>query len=245
MKNKKLLRYFTKIGNYITEIGEISMKEKKNYLLESKMRILLKKRVGWLSKWTNYKKGNISQEFLDCLWEYILFPMNQNRCLFKCPLCTNLKKSKVIFTYKGAKVRVGNAEIWVFDEKMRKVYIAPDAILHYIIEHHYIPPKRFIEAVLHGPKPTTEIYKKKIQNFVYSEKEKKKNMTFIRKAQKEEGYQCQNCFQFFEATIAYEIIKKETEEKMKCQTVAEYHENPSDETKYKWICKNCCSYVEL
>ena len=221
------------------------MKEKKNYLLESKMRILLKKRVGWLSKWTNYKKGNISQEFLDCLWEYILFPMNQNRCLFKCPLCTNLKKSKVIFTYKGAKVRVGNAEIWVFDEKMRKVYIAPDAILHYIIEHHYIPPKRFIEAVLYGPKPTTEIYKKKIQNFVYSEKKKKKDMTFIRKMQKEKGYQCKNCFQFFGGMIAYEIIEKETEEKMKCQTVAEYHKNPSDKKKYKWICKNCCSYLEL
>ncbi len=218
--------------------------EEKNFLLELRRRILLKKRVGWLSSWIRYKKGNVSQEFLDCLWEYILFPINQNRCLFTCPLCTNLKDSKVIFTYKGAKVRVGNAEIWVFDEKMRKVYIAPDAILHYIIEHHYIPPKRFIEAVLYGPKPTTEIYKKKIQNFVYSEKKKKKDMTFIRKMQKEKGYQCQNCFQYFGATIAYEIIEKETEEKMKCQTVAGYHKNPSDKKKYKWICKNCCSYLE-
>lgn len=219
--------------------------EEKNFLLELRRRILLKKRVGWLSSWIRYKKGNVSQEFLDCLWEYILFPINQNRCLFTCPLCTNLKDSKVIFTYKGAKVRVGNAEIWVFDEKMRKVYIAPDAILHYIIEHHYIPPKRFIEAVLYGPKPTTEIYKKKIQNFVYSEKKKKKDMTFIRKMQKEKGYQCKNCFQFFGGMIAYEIIEKETEEKMKCQTVAEYHKNPSDKKKYKWICKNCCSYLEL
>jgi hypothetical protein len=224
---------------------DMKMKKEKNYLLELKQKILFKKRVGWLSRWTNYKKGNVSQEFLDCLWEYILFPMNKNRCLFTCPLCTNLKDSKVIFTYKGAKVRVGNAEIWVFDEKMRKVYIAPDAILHYIIEHHYIPPKRFIEAVLYGPKPTTEIYKKKIQNFVYSEKKKKKDMTFIRKMQKEKGYQCQNCFQYFGATIAYEIIEKETEEKMKCQTVAGYHKNPSDKKKYKWICKNCCSYLEL
>ena len=218
--------------------------EEKNFLLELRRRILLKKRVGWLSSWIRYKKGNVSQEFLDCLWEYILFPMNKNRCLFTCPLCTNLKDSKVIFTYKGAKVRVGNAEIWVFDEKMRKVYIAPDAILHYIIEHHYIPPKRFIEAVLYGPKPTTEIYKKKIQNFVYSEKKKKKDMTFIRKMQKEKGYQCKNCFQFFGGMIAYEIIEKETEEKMKCQTVAGYHKNPSDKKKYKWICKNCCSYLE-
>ena len=213
--------------------------EEKNFLLELRRRILLKKRVGWLSSWIRYKKGNVSQEFLDCLWEYILFPINQNRCLFTCPLCTNLKNSKVIFTYKGAKVRVGNAEIWVFDEKMRKVYIAPDAILH------YIPPKRFIEAVLYGPKPTTEIYKKKIQNFVYSEKKKKKDMTFIRKMQKEKGYQCKNCFQFFGGMIAYEIIEKETEEKMKCQTVAGYHKNPSDKKKYKWICKNCCSYLEL
>ena len=224
---------------------DMKMKKEKNYLLELKQKILLKKRVGWLSSWIRYKKGNVSQEFLDCLWEYILFPINQNRCLFTCPLCTNLKNSKVIFTYKGAKVRVGNAEIWVFDEKMRKVYIAPDAILHYIIEHHYIPPKRFIEAVLREPKLTTEIYKKKIQNFVYSEKKKKKDMTFIRKMQKEKGYQCQNCFQYFGATIAYEIIEKETEEKMKCQTVAGYHKNPSDKKKYKWICKNCCSYLEL
>lgn len=56
--------------------------EEKNFLLESRRRILLKKRVGWLSSWIRYKKENVSQEFLDCLWEYILFPMNKNRCLF-------------------------------------------------------------------------------------------------------------------------------------------------------------------
>ena len=61
---------------------DMKMKKEKNYLLELKQKILFKKRVGWLSRWTNYKKGNVSQEFLDCLWEYILFPMNENRCLF-------------------------------------------------------------------------------------------------------------------------------------------------------------------
>ena len=61
---------------------DMKMKKEKNYLLELKQKILFKKRVGWLSSWIRYKKGNVSQEFLDCLWEYILFPMNKNRCLF-------------------------------------------------------------------------------------------------------------------------------------------------------------------
>ena len=89
-----------------------------------------------------------------------------------------------------------------------------------------------------------EKFIKKDKKFVYSEKEKKKDITFIRKTQKKRGYECKNCFQFFEEMIVYEIIENEIEEKIKCETVEEYKKYSSDETKYKWICKNCCSYLE-
>ncbi len=43
---------------------------------------------------------------------------------------------------------LGSAEIWVPDATFSVVYAAPDLILHYIADHHYLPPWQFIEAVL-------------------------------------------------------------------------------------------------
>ncbi|MBQ3665050.1 MAG: hypothetical protein II919_02960 [Lachnospiraceae bacterium] len=39
------------------------------------------------------------------------------------------------------------------------VYAAPDLVIHYIINHQYLPPKEFIDAVMNGPKPGGEEYR--------------------------------------------------------------------------------------
>ncbi len=47
---------------------------------------------------------------------------------------------------------VGNGEIHISGEGST-VYVAPTMIVHYIIEHHYLPPAAFIEALRLGRIP--------------------------------------------------------------------------------------------
>ena len=37
-------------------------------------------------------------------------------------------------------------------------------ILHYIINHQYLPPQCFVNAVINGPKPSSDCYKKMLIN---------------------------------------------------------------------------------
>ena len=39
-----------------------------------------------------------------------------------------------------------------------KVYLSPDLIFHYVLDHHYAPPGEYVDAVLSGPRPGTVSY---------------------------------------------------------------------------------------
>jgi hypothetical protein len=52
----------------------------------------------------------------------------------------------------GGEIRVGNGEVQLAGEG-DTVYVAPTMILHYIIEHHYLPPEEFIDALRLGRVP--------------------------------------------------------------------------------------------
>lgn len=62
---------------------------------------------------------------------------------------------------------LGSAEIRVIDVDNKTIYASPDLILHYIINHNYLPPDNFIRAVINGVKPDSELYSKLIRN-IYS-----------------------------------------------------------------------------
>lgn len=47
------------------------------------------------------------------------------------------------------KIPLGSAEVRVIDSG-GQVLIAPDLVYHYVADHHYLPPKEFIEAVIQG-----------------------------------------------------------------------------------------------
>jgi len=38
------------------------------------------------------------------------------------------------------------------------LYVAPEMISHYVVDHDYLPPSELIEAVLRSPIPGTEEY---------------------------------------------------------------------------------------
>src|SRR5262249_25113044 len=52
----------------------------------------------------------------------------------------------------GRHIGVGNGEIQVTGEGTT-IYVAPTMILHYVAEHHYLPPDEFIKALRVGRVP--------------------------------------------------------------------------------------------
>ena len=46
-------------------------------------------------------------------------------------------------------ITLGNGEIQIAGEG-NTVYVAPTMIVHYIMDHHYVPPEAFIEALRLG-----------------------------------------------------------------------------------------------
>lgn len=121
--------------------------------------------IGWLEK-KDFTKGKVSQDFLENLFEYIKCPIHMTRGIYH-----NLKldNENDTFTacYQGYEILLGSAEIRVIDVDNKTIYASPDLILHYIINHNYLPPDNFIRAVNNGAKPDSELYSKLICN-IYS-----------------------------------------------------------------------------
>ena len=49
--------------------------------------------------------------------------------------------------HNGYQIVLGAAEIRVLDLCRKVVYAAPNLIIHYIIDHKYLPPKEFVEEL--------------------------------------------------------------------------------------------------
>ena len=113
--------------------------------------------IGWIDGLHDFNKGKVSNKFLLLLWEYIKIPINGTRGIY----CNILDGNKAfIAKYEGYNITLGSAEIRVIDMENRRIYVSPNLILHYIINHGYCPPQCFMSAVLNGPKPNSEEYKK-------------------------------------------------------------------------------------
>jgi hypothetical protein len=106
--------------------------------------------VGWLSKDFVFPRGEVSWDFFSKLceltknpWQPFLF-----RGFHVCELCQFKNYER---TCKGT-----NNLFIPFNDV---IYVAPEMILHYINEHHYLPPAVFIEAVMHCPDMQSIEYK--------------------------------------------------------------------------------------
>ena len=118
--------------------------------------------IGWLEGNDCYEKGKVSEKFLELLFEYIKCPIYKTRGIYSNSLLDG-NGTAFVACFNGYNILLGSSEIRVIDQYDEKIYASPDLILHYIINHNYIPPKCFIEAVLYGPKPNSEHYNKLIK----------------------------------------------------------------------------------
>jgi hypothetical protein len=102
--------------------------------------------VGWLEASHPYPKGEVSEEFLDRLFELCQSPVNRTRGWQECQFCE--KASFGVRVVRGDRELVlGSAEIRVAGEG-GVIYAAPNMIYHYVADHGYRPPDAFIEAVM-------------------------------------------------------------------------------------------------
>ena len=83
------------------------------------------------------------------MWEYIKYPVNRTRGIYPNIALDGGVKTFVA-KYQGYNIVLGSAEIRVVDTKNNIVYAAPNLILHYVINHRYMPPQSFIDAVING-----------------------------------------------------------------------------------------------
>ncbi len=114
--------------------------------------------VGWLSREFPFNQGKTTAEFCTKLRNFCLdkYLVRLFRGYHACEFCNVndeqwAAESADRFGAEAHLAGIGCGEIRVAGETA--VYAAPALILHYVLEHSYLPPEPFIHAVLHGPQP--------------------------------------------------------------------------------------------
>lgn len=120
--------------------------------------------IGWLEKGHLFHKGIVPEEFMDKLWKYLRYPVHVCRGFHACDLCKKHHAGVPIVKFKGQKRTAGYYEIRVWG-KDGSVYAAPSLLFHYILQHKYQPPQKFIDAVMNSENVTSDEYYQKILTY--------------------------------------------------------------------------------
>jgi hypothetical protein len=104
--------------------------------------------IGWLDILHSFDTGVVSQEFIEKLKLYRSYIV-QN-CWMGAHTCE----------FCRVYASTGELRIFGLDER---IYATPTMVVHYVIEHQYLPPQEFVDAVLRGPHPPSQEYKSRAQ----------------------------------------------------------------------------------
>ena len=116
------------------------------------------KNVGWLDSQYEFAKGSVSDAVKETLWRFCTVSVEQTRGIHPCSLCADVELARYpVADRNGERLLLGSAEIRVFGADTL-VYAAPTLIYHYVVEHSYLPPVPFIEALQAGPAPPSAEY---------------------------------------------------------------------------------------
>jgi hypothetical protein len=102
-------------------------------------------RIGWLDRDAPFSQGVADPEFVERLKFHYNRRVRQSRGFHECPFCEE-SRFGLPMELNEKTLTLGSAEIEIKDNQGR-VFVAPDLLYHYITEHHYLPPREFIEAV--------------------------------------------------------------------------------------------------
>jgi hypothetical protein len=111
--------------------------------------------VGWLGKGNRFATEQPTDRFLDRLWDYCLWSFNQTRGRHLCEFCVG--EMPRITERSGHQLLLGSAEIRVISNS-GEIFASPNLVYHYIAAHNYHPPQVFLDAIISGPRPTSQVY---------------------------------------------------------------------------------------
>lgn len=106
--------------------------------------------VGWVSPDKYYTQGNVPTTFIEKLVSIfnstgnIKFTFNEVRGNEPCCICN----TQVETIDKGRLIPLGYCELLIPSIDKGFYYASPSLIIHYIKEHHYQPPEKYIDSVL-------------------------------------------------------------------------------------------------
>jgi hypothetical protein len=110
--------------------------------------------IGWLDANHRFTTGDVESDVVEKLEELAL-NSNKSSCdvlvdrlrgSCACPVCG---ESYLEVSDGHKSFLLGSAEIWIPNHKIRDQYYATfGLIIHHVKEHHYQPPKEFIDSVL-------------------------------------------------------------------------------------------------
>jgi hypothetical protein len=106
------------------------------------------KAVGWIEDF-GFPTGQVPDTFIELLivshTEKNIFS-DGTRGIHTCTLCNQITPH---VEWKSYNIRVmGHGHYLV--QKDKTVFMAPELILHYLLDHQYCPPEEFVQSVLHG-----------------------------------------------------------------------------------------------
>nr|WSX54036.1 hypothetical protein OG409_37025 [Streptomyces sp. NBC_00974] len=108
--------------------------------------------VGWLAGHQEFSRGTTPAGFVEALIRiYEGHRANGTRGFHLCEFCPAPEPFDGMpqTVYGDHTLHLGSAEIRVpVPQVPRQMFAVPDLILHYVIEHDYLPPETFVDAVL-------------------------------------------------------------------------------------------------
>jgi hypothetical protein len=111
--------------------------------------------VGWLDENYPFPTGTTPTAFHERLLVHCRFEFTVHHCFgfHECQFCPS-PECPVKVARGDEQVSLGNGEIRVIGTDA--VYAAPTLVYHYVVDHDYLPPEEFVEAVLTGPEPGSD-----------------------------------------------------------------------------------------
>jgi hypothetical protein len=106
--------------------------------------------VGWLEKGHDFPRGAVPSSFLERLLERCRNPDIRHGGAHFCEFCPSLEHAQAACNLElpnGERVFIGSGIIRVHP-RQGIAFVAPTLVFHYVREHRYLPPARFIEAVM-------------------------------------------------------------------------------------------------
>lgn len=102
--------------------------------------------VGWLDGAHPFTLGRVGTHLVEKLKTMAIEqPAQQTRGFSSCEICG---LEHVLVEHRGVERRLGSAELWIPDAVVPgSAFAAPDMVIHYIVDHGYLPPEVFLKSL--------------------------------------------------------------------------------------------------